>query len=1111
MLHFVKGRAGSGKTSYMRNLIADRLSSSQSKPLLIVPEQFSFETERAMLRFLGAGKMKEVDIFSFSRLSSWALKGQLDNTSIPSDGVRQALMSEAVLQLQGRLQIFRNCYSSRGALESLVDFCKELKYCCIDSEELSLKSDLLDEGFLRDKLKEISLINDAYNALVAQSYFDDTDAVHLLYEYALESGLFRGRTVYFDGFRAFSKQELQCFSAMLTQADDVYVTLCCDEVRKRFSPFRYINEFEAQLRSLAKENNISVDEHLCVQADNAFSRDVFSIEKNIFTNNTLSSGNSDSSVKVVECFDCDDECEFVAKEIKKLLRSGDYRCRDIAVIERSSGSYNNKIIDNLKKLDIPVFDDSRRSLRFEALFIYINSVLACISGGFSAENVFTYLKSGLSPLGLTEVSRLEKYALVWGISGNAWAEDFTMHPDGFGNALDEKAGERLDLLNKWRKQAVVPLLMLKKDCTDKNGEEIAERIYNFLVEQRVSDRLFELYTQLQQNGFSVEAQRQSVSWDVLMSLLNTMAVLYSGKSVSLKRWTELFDILVESGDIGEIPQGLDEVTVGSADRIRTEKLKVVFLVGVNKDEFPLVNIKSGVLTDSDRVSLTSLGLEIRPPFEDSVEEERFIAYCAVTASSQKLYLSYKNVGSDGALLLRSEIVETALGSIDGLGVIRTADASLIDKIESDENAFTQLARLYSSNTPEKSALLKYFSGRPDYAHRLAALSRSAGKGAFSFEDSSNSTSLFGKELFLSASRVESFYNCPFSYFVRFGLKAEPLRVAELDPAQGGTVIHLVMETVLAKYPKASFVEAPDDEIRLLITDTLKTYLEEKMGGYSGKSKRFMFLFERLVDVSMTIIERLKQEFKIGSFAPNDFELKIGGDEVPAYRLDLDDGNVTLTGSVDRVDLMEKDGIKYIRVIDYKTGKKEFKLSELYSGLNIQMVLYLMALLKNGKEYYGEALPAGVLYLPSRIGFSEYLDVRSPDGESVSVRRRQSGKLSGMVLNSPVVYNGMGVDVLPDYFPVGYNKKEELTGNNFSLVNFRNLSKIIDDKIIEMGNNLHNGNIAAVPSGKDGEGSMCRYCSYKPICNHEFGDEVNEVTSLTHSKALERLEDDCCEN
>ena len=1106
MLHLIKGRAGSGKTAYMRNLISKQIDNADSKPLLIIPEQFSFESERSMLKLLGAKGLKSIDVYSFSRLAAWALKDTVKNTSIPGDGVRHALMSEAIINLQGRLQVFDKCYANHGALESLVDFCKELKYCCIDEDELTAKTELLEEGFLRNKLTEINLINSAYDALVTQSYFDDTDAVHLLYEYALENKLFSNKTVYFDGFRALSKQELQCLSVMITQADDVYVTLCCDNVRQKHSPFKYIDEFELQLRGIAKEKGVMVDEYVCQQDDCAFSKDIFTIEKNLFNNTSQPVTESDGSVAVVKCFDIDDESRFVANEIKKLIRSGKYRCRDIAVVERSSGKYKNKIITNLQRLGVPVFDDCRRSLRFESLFIYIDSVLSCISSGFTQEGVFTYLKSGLSSLDLSQISRLEKYALVWGINGNSWAEDFTMHPDGFGNVLDEKAQAQLDALNESRKKAVIPLLKLKKDCVDKTGAEISEAVYSFLKDQHISDRLFDLYSQLDENGFSVEAQRQAVSWDMLMKLLNTMAVLTDGKHTTIKRWTELFNILVETEDIGEIPQGLDEVKVGSADRIRTEKLKVVFLVGVNKDEFPLINVKSGILTDSDRISLTTLGLGIRPPFEDTVEEERFIAYCAVTASSEKLYITYKTMDDDGAAVLPSEIVETALSSVYGISVTDTAHLEFKDSVECDEDAFSYLASVYSTDSTEKATLIEYFKNKEEYEYRLKALDRATNKKHFEFESPDNSKQLFGDNIYLSASRVESFYNCPFSYFVRFGLRAEPLRAAELDPAQGGTVVHLVMETVLAKYPKAEFVNADIEEVRQLVKDTLKTYLEEKMGGFQGKSKRFMFLFDRLVDVSMTIIERLKQEFKVGEFAPCDFELKIGGDEIPPYELPLEKGNVTLTGSVDRVDIMEKDGIKYIRVIDYKTGKKEFKLSELYSGLNIQMVLYLMALLKNGKEYYGEVLPAGVLYLPSRIGVSDYMESRSPDAETVSAVRRRSGKLSGMVLDSPVVFNGMGVDVMPDYFPVGYNKKNESTGNIYSLLNFKNLSAIIDDKITTMGNKLHNGEIGAVPSGKDGEGSMCRYCSYKLICNHEFGDDINEVISITHSKALERLEE-----
>lgn len=1110
MLHLIKGRAGSGKTAHIRTLISQQLDSVQSKPLLIIPEQFSFESERSMLKLLGARRLKLIDVYSFSRLATWALRESRGDFSIPGDGVRLALMSEAILALQGRLQIFDKCYGNKGALESLVDFCKELKFCCIDEAELASKTDMLDEGFLRNKLTEINLINSTYDALVAQSYFDDTDAVRLLYEYALENSLFSGKTVYFDGFRAFSKQELQCFSAMLSQADDVYVTLCCDKTRKNHSPFKYIDEFELQLRGIAKEKGVLVDEHFLQQGEGAFSEDVLALEKNIFNNELQPATESDGSVRLVRCTDSDEEVRFVANEIRRLIRSGEYRCRDIAVIERSSGRYKSRLIAALHRVGVPVFDDCRRSLRFEALFIYMDAVLSCITSGFTQESVFTYLKSGLAALDLSQIARLEKYALIWGVSGNVWADEFTMHPDGFGKELDEKAFAQLSALNESRKKAVLPLLKLKKECTDKSGAEISEAIYNFLCEQSVSDRLFDLFSELDENGFSVEAQRQSTSWDMLMRLLNTMAVLFGERYISVKRWTEVFNLLVEAEDIGEIPQGLDEVKVGSADRIRTEKLKVVFLVGVNKDEFPLVSIKNGVLTDSDRISLTSIGLGIRPPFEDTVEEEKFISYCAVTSSSDKLYISYKTTDDEGASLLPSEIVNTARDSVKDICTIDSTGFGVIDKIECDEDAFSQLALIFTSNSAEKATLVKYFENKPEFEYRLRALERATDKRRFSFENPEKSKKLFGEDVYLSASRVESFYNCPFSYFVRYGLRAEPLRAAELDPAQGGTVIHLIMETVLAKYPKAEFVTAEAEEIRELVKATLLSYLEEKMGGYAGKSKRFVFLFERLVDVSMTIIDRLKQEFKVGSFSPCDFEMKIGGEDIPAYKLPLDDGNVSISGSVDRVDIMEKDGIKYLRVIDYKTGKKEFKLSELYSGLNIQMVLYLMALLKNGGDYYGEALPAGVLYLPSRIGVSDYMDARLPDDETVAVVRRKSGKLSGMVLDSPVVFNGMGVDAFPDYFPVGYSKKNELTGNKYSLQNFKSLSTIIDDKIISMGNRLHNGEIADIPSGKDGVGSMCRYCSYKAVCNHEFGDDVEEIVSLTHTKALERLEDDSCE-
>ncbi len=1108
MLYLIKGRAGSGKTAKMREIISQLAENGGSRPLLLVPEQFSFETERTMLEFLGPKKLKNIDIFSFPRMAFSQLqkKGKA-NLKTADNGIKAAIMSETLVQLDGKLNIFSNVRHNSTALSPLVDFCKELKYCCIDSDSLTEKLENSDNSFLKNKLSELDLIRNSYEAILSQSYFDDADAVSVFTETATETGFFKNKTLFLDGFRDFSKQELECLKLAFSQCDGVYITVCVDEKVGKFSSLYYMKDFENRLRTIASKTSTAVDEILCQQNENAFTRDIAELEKSLFATKKPEKSDYNGNIIVAKCSDSENEALFVANTIKKLLKSGEYRCRDIAVIERTNGTYKKSVIDALKRLSIPVFDDSRQPLATETLFINICSALECISKGLTTQSLMSYLKTGLTGLSVSEISNLEKYALIWDLKSSGWQKDFTMHPDGFGNELDEKAKLRLDELNSIRKKAVLPLLKLKKDCENADGKAVAIAVYEFIINSKIKDNLLKLTVELDESGFLVEANRQEYSWNVLMHILDTMALITEGKYYSLKRWYELFLILVSSGDMGEIPQGLDEVTVGCADRIRLEKTKVVFLVGVNKDEFPLVNVGSGILTDADRVLLTNLGIEVRPPFEDTVDEERFIAYCAITAASEKLYITYKCNDGDGGALFKSEIIATVENLFDNFNIVVTSELPADYFIESEESAFSAYSKNYLYNNEIKTTLKALFEDKKEYEGKINALEILSGNEAFGFKDSEKSKKLFGEDVYISASKVESFYNCPFAYFMRYGLGAEPLKEATLDPAQSGTIIHLVMEEILKKYPQAQFIEVSDDELREAVSSVLKAYLEEKMGGVEEKSERFMKLFYRLVDISMSVIERLKVEFGVGEFAPCDFELRIGGSDIPAYELPLKDGKVRVTGSIDRVDLMEKDGIKYIRVVDYKTGQKEFKLSELFDGLNIQMVLYLMALEKNGKNYYGDIIPSGVLYLPSRIGLKNYLGERNPDDITIENQKRKSGKLSGMILDSPVVFNGMGVDTYPDYFPASFNAKGGAKGNYYSLPQFHSLSKLIDDKIISMGNALHEGEIPAMPLGESDkkDGKMCEYCSYRSVCAREGGEPFNKISKLTHLKALERLD------
>lgn len=1107
MLYLIKGRAGSGKTAWVREKIKGIIEAGENKPLLLVPDQFSFENERSLLSLLGAKNMKKVDVFSFPRLATYNLDAKiLQGKMFADDGVRMAYMSEALSSLQDNLKVFSKVRHNVSGLQSFIDLNKELESCAISSDEIETIVENMKPCLLKDKLNEINLIIEAYNALLHRSYFDDTECLKFFNEFAEETGYFKNKIIFLDSFKTFSAQELICVGIALSQAKDVYITFCTDNYSKDDSPFNYIKKVEERIRREAASRGIEVKVEKLERNKSNVKTSISHIEKNIYCDEIEIKENETDGVTILKCRDITDECNTVALEIKKLVRSGKYRCRDIAVVERSEDKYKRVMCDVLKRYGVPVFEDCRRPLSFETLFIHITSALECISDGFKTENVMRYLKTGLSGILFSDVAELEKYVLIWNITGNAWLNDFTMHPDGFGKEIDDNAKLQIEKLNNIRKKAILPLFKLKKDCDGVSGVEISKLVYKFLIDTKVDDNLYNLSCTLNEDGLPVEALQKENSWDALIEILDTIAEITKDKYYTLKRWFELFSILVFSKDIGEIPQGLDEVKIGSADRIRTENIKVVFLMGVNKNEFPRVSTVGGLLSDADRRVLTSLDLEIRPPLEETIDEEKFIAYCMLTAPSEELYLSYREISEDSATNGPSEIIEQIIEFLPQVKVISSDEIPDSEKIESEFSAFFTLAKMYNENTVLRQTLYEYFRNKPQYMGRLDSISYAKNGKKGEFKNPENSKRLFGENIGVSASKLESFYKCSFSFLCRYGLRIEALKPAELKPTDSGIIIHGVLEEVLKTYKDGEFLKIPEEELRNFISEYLKDYLEKKMGGFEDKSNRFMYLYNRMIDTLMLIFERLKNEFSAIAFNPVDFELSIG-DKIPKYTLPLSDGNkISITGSVDRVDLFEKDGIKYLRVIDYKSGEKEFKLSNLFDGINLQMVLYLMAITKNGKDYYGETVPAGVLYLPSRIGLDKYLSLRDPSAENVQAQKRVSGKLSGMVLDSPVVINAMGGDIFPDYLPVSYTKKGAASGNIYSQKHFDKLSELIDGKIVGMGETLHSGKFDVLPTG-EAKKLPCTYCEYRSVCGYEDGDDFVRITSLKHGPALKMLEGD----
>lgn len=1098
MLRIITGRTGSGKTRKVRSVIADIAKMSSDKAIIIVPEQFSFETERAMLSLLGNEKVNNAEVLSFSRLAEKLLKkcGKLPLKTV-DDAARAILMSIAVESLQDKTVSFRKYIKNPALINELVAFRKELKKCRISPESLSVVSGKMRRESFSLKLSELAEIYLCYDALVSDSFGDDTDFLDILSDVLETDDFFKGKTVAVDGFSGFSAQEYSVLEKIMKTADELYVTFCYDsEARNgKYEVFRNVyNEIKtltdianrAGVKIASRENLLPKEEYKAPELN--------FLEKNLFGSKREHFSDDASAVSLIPCKNKKDECDAVAAEIRKLVRTENYRYRDIAVIERNEGSYKNDLANSFRKYGIKCFFDSRQPVLTQPLIVFIRTLFNIIVNGFSADSVFTLLKTRLYGFTTEEICEIEDYVLMWNIKNSEWKNEWTNNPKGFGTEFDEEAQAKLTSLNALRKRIVAPILNLKNKITDTDGLTVSKEVFMFLRNTAVDENLKKIALSLKNSGDSELSVEQDTVWKMTADIFDTLHFAVGNKTVSVSRFAELFDILVSSKDVGIIPNGIDEVIIGSADRIRASAPKAVFIVGANSGVFPGISSGGVLLSDKERTELIENHVDLISNVEYNSVSELFIAYRAVSLSTDRLYVSYSSFGADGDSLFPSEIVSEIKAL---LPECKTAENDLLSRIESEKSAFSVLAGESVNGSVLASSLYEYF--KENNANSRIEMIDKIRKSTFELKNRNTAEKLFGENMFLTASRTEKYYTCPFEYFCQYGLKAKPKKSAEVDPAQAGTLIHYVLETVLREYPKDKFISLSNKEAKRITDEIIDSYIEEQMSGSKNKSASFNRTLELIKERSFKIVLRLIEEFKNCDFTPVSFELNINIDgDIPAYRLSLDgEHEITVVGKVDRVDSWQNGENNYIRVIDYKTGGKDFKLSEVLQGINMQMLIYLFAIWQNGEEKYGNVVPAGVLYFPAKhTRISSSKAERYTSSDKLSKTQKDEYKMKGMVLNNLDVINAMEHGMGGVLIPSKLDKSGGASGNVISLNSLYRLKDYIDGEIKNMASSLYNGEIDANPI-KD----ACAFCDYKTVCKREGDGKVREIADYSFTDAV----------
>ncbi|HWQ50387.1 MAG TPA: PD-(D/E)XK nuclease family protein, partial [Terriglobales bacterium] len=667
---------------------------------------------------------------------------------------------------------------------------------------------------------------------------------------------------------------------------------------------------------------------------------------------------------------------------------------------------------------------------------------------------------------------LERYCYAWNIRGGAWRRPFALHPDGYNAPFTRRSKAMLRLLNRWREVAIAPLAEFEKAMGRGGAADISRAVYELLIHLKVPEQLEVISTEMPQDM----AQLYRQVWDAATLLLDDMADM-ADPNVTPERYAELLRLAAAQVKLGAIPATRDQVLVSEVERVVGAGVKCAFVAGFTDGDFPAAPAGSALLTDGERRQLEAADLPLSPVAAAAWPEERYLAYNALTAATERLYITMPRRDLSGGAL-RSSVFLPHLKALMPFNDI--------------EDAAEILAREGPASSAKAVDLLlagggsKNYVDRPEF-YRAAAL-REAVSAAGQKKPIANASKLYAGRGGLSATSGERFAKCNFSYFCQYGLRLKPTKRNEFDAMQTGTFIHYVLERFFAKVPAGERGDLTQGAAAKILDGIIEEYVGDFLPDEGERSARMQYLFSRLSKIVHSYMAILLDELQNSEFVPLDFELEVGRD-IPALVYGEGERKITVRGKIDRVDGLKKDGRTYIRIVDYKTGMKELSYPELYQGIGLQMFLYLAAVLAGGRERYGEELcPAGVVYAPVRLDTVSLAD-RGATDEEVRRARMDKVKKNGLLLDDEEVLRAMDRSGKFLTLPVAADKDGNIRPRGTSTASMERLGALAEFAgrlLDEAAGKIASGSVEVNPLTTRGEQKpdACKFCDMRPVCRYE---------------------------
>ena len=1084
MLRLLIGPAGTGKTAAAMEEIAQLVRAQKRGTLLLVPEQYSHEAERELCRRCADSMSRYAEVFSFTGLARRLLASHGGAAQpVLDQGGRLLCMALALDGVGARLKLYgasRRRAELPGLLLGAVD---ELKTAGVTAEALTAAA-VSCGGVLGDKLTDTALILEAYDAVVSNGHADPTDRLDLLAAILNQCGLGADNHIYIDGFIDFTHQERAVISALLRSGAEVTVCLTLDSLASDNEIFALSRRAARQLLAAARELGLEVvvERHEAAEGKDPalrfFTERVFSYAPGSYPGKT-------EAVGLLRAESMTAECEYAASRALELVREKGCRWRDIAVAVRGFEDYRPVLESVFRHYGVPLFTARKSDLLSKPLPALISLSYELLEGGWDVDDLISYLHTGLTGLSAEESDELENYVFKWQLRAAAWERrgDWKQHPDGYGAKETDESAARLARINALRRRIAGPLLTLERESAQADtAAGQAAALAAFLERLRLPQILADRAALLENRGMEELAAEYRQLWELVVSALEQCEAILGDMAMDRAAFGRLFTLMLSRYDVGSIPVSLDRVSAGDFDRMRRRSIKHLIVLGASDQRLPPSEESGGLFSAEERRQLLEWDIDLGGAGESELWREFSLIYHVLTLPSESLRLCCPMTDADGAEQ-RPAFVFNRAAALFGLPV-QTVDIRRA-RLAAPAPALTLAAHALSGGGRVERAAAQYAARV--WPERFAALSAAArmSRGRLSPR---TVEALYGRELRLSASRIDRFADCQFAYFCQYGLQAKPYQPALFTPPEIGTFMHAVLEgTARAVKALGGFARVSDEKLREITRGCVETYIHEELNDFQEKSERFVYLFQRLTQDVYQVVADMAGELRRSDFEPLDFELNFAkASEIPPVMLGDGEGSVTLTGIADRVDGWLHEGKLYLRVVDYKTGRKKFSLSDVWYGMGLQMLLYLFALDEGGAQRYGhEIVPAGVMYVPARNAMLSL--PRNASEEDVAKKRGDELRRSGLVLGMDELIEAWEHGEDKRYIPLRFRSGKPSGGGLASAEQMGRLSRHIRRCLSGMAAELRRGEIAADPYYRSQQENACLNCDYFDACH--FADGV----------------------